>query len=327
MSFLFWFVLVPSQYPLIGQFTQPTSSIEIQKEQDLAHLGDIIDVDVVGGFEFDWRGTLTPEGFLDGVDGFDEPVYGLCRTETQIAADVARAFSKILRDPQIVVRIIDRSNRPVARLEGAIRTPTRFRLQRGASLRELLILAGGLTDGASGEISVYRPRSLSCQSSLTVESKASGPPQDNGSQTFTIKISELIAGNAAANPQILSGDMIEVTKAGAPIYVLGAVNNPRPIYARDRMTASRVIAIAGGFAKWAADSRISIFRREVGATRIIEADLDKIKRGESDDVILKPFDIVDVRAKGAGKRKYPPVPASGESRTRMMTELPLRVVD
>ena len=121
--------------------------------------------------------------------------------------------------------------------------------------------------------------------------------------------------------------MIEVTKAAAPIYVIGAVNNPRPIYARDQMTVSRVIAIAGGLANWAADSKVSIFRREAGATRIIETDLDKIKRGESDDEILKPFDIIDVRAKGAGKRKYPPVTASGESRARIVTELPLRVVD
>ncbi|MEO6051156.1 MAG: SLBB domain-containing protein [Pyrinomonadaceae bacterium] len=290
-------------------------------------MGDIIDVDIVGGFEFDWRGTLTPEGFLDGVDGFNEPVYGLCRTETQIAADVAKAFRRILRDPQIVVRIIDRSDRPVARLEGAVKTPTRFRLQRGASLRELLVLAGGLTDGASGEITIYRPRSLSCQASVQTAGNALGTAQDNGSQTLTIKISELIGGNAAANPQILSGDMIEVTKAAAPVYVIGAVNNPRPVYARDQMTVSRVIAIAGGLAKWAADSKVSIFRREAGATRIIETDLDKIKRGESDDEILKPFDIIDVRAKGAGERKYPPVTASGESRARVVTELPLRVID
>lgn len=323
----FWFVLFPAQNPLIGQSSQPTPSSEIQREHDLAHLGDIIDVDIVGGFEFDWRGTLTPEGFLDGVDGFNEPVYALCRTETQIAADVAKAFGRILRDPQIVVRIIDRSNRPVVRLEGAVKTPTRFRLQRAVSLRELLVLAGGLTDGASGEITIYRPRSLSCPASVPVGGNALVTPQDNGSQTFIIKLSELIGGNAAANPQILSGDRIEVTKAAAPIYVIGAVNNPRPVYARGQMTVSRVIAIAGGLAKWAEGPKVSVFRREDGVTRIIEADLGKIKRGESEDEILKPSDIIDVRAKGAGKRKYPPVAVSGESRDRIMTELPLRVVD
>ena len=30
---------------------------------DLIHFGDVIDVDVVGSLEFDWRGGLTPEGF------------------------------------------------------------------------------------------------------------------------------------------------------------------------------------------------------------------------------------------------------------------------
>ena len=46
----------------------------------LVHFGDLIDVDVLGGFEFDWRGTLDPDGFLAGFDSFDEPVFGHCRT-------------------------------------------------------------------------------------------------------------------------------------------------------------------------------------------------------------------------------------------------------
>ena len=32
-------------------------------EANLIHLGDVIDIDVEGNLEFDWRGPLTPEGF------------------------------------------------------------------------------------------------------------------------------------------------------------------------------------------------------------------------------------------------------------------------
>ena len=53
---------------------------------DLVHFGDVIDVDVVGGFEFDWRGKLTTEGFLDGFDSYGEPIAGLCRSEEQIVS-------------------------------------------------------------------------------------------------------------------------------------------------------------------------------------------------------------------------------------------------
>jgi protein involved in polysaccharide export with SLBB domain len=298
-------------------------------EDDLIHYGDVIDVDIVGGFEFDWRGTLTPEGFLDGFDANGEPIYGLCRSQSQIGLDVAKILGRILREPKVVVRIIDRSNRAVARLDGAVRTASRFRLQRVVYLSELLVLAGGFTDGASGEITIYRPRNLSCRRSIIQASALDTrlvSPQDNGSIVTNIKISELLSGKAAANPQILSGDLITVTKA-LPIYVIGAVNNPRPVYTRDQMTVSRIVATAGGLAKDAEGNKVSIFRRDGLDVRNIEADLGKIKRGETDDEILRPFDIIEVAAKGGGKRKYPPVVANEENRDRLKQDLPLRVVD
>ena len=312
------------------QESPPTAPKETQREEDLVHYGDVIDVDVVGGFEFDWRGTLTPDGFLDGVDGFNEPVYALCRSEAQVAAGVAKVYSKILRDPQIVVRIIDRSNRAVVRLDGGVKTPTRFRLLRTVSLRELIVLAGGLTDKASGEISIFRQKNLSCGSTQIATSPPSSVtpegPQGVGSQTIQIKISDLISGKEGADPQILSGDLITVTQA-LPIYVIGAVNNPRPIYSPIQTTISHAIASAGGLSKDSDGDKATIFRREGGETKMIAVDLTKIKRGESDDEIIKPFDIIDVAAKGGGKRKYPPAVASGETKSRNLSELPLRVVD
>lgn len=298
-------------------------------QDDLAHFGDVIDVDVVGGFEFDWRGTLTAEGFLNGLDGFSEPIYGLCRSEAQIAADVTRVFSEILRDPKVVVKIIDKSNRAVVRLDGAVRTATRFRLKRNVQLRELLVLAGGLTDGASGEVSILRRKDLSCASSITPVSHTDGKksllPQDNGLLTINIKLSELLSGKKDADPQIVSGDIITVTRA-LPIYVIGAVNNPGPIYSRDQMTVSRVVATAGGTAKDADGDKVSIYRREGLEVRSIEADLGKIKRGETIDEVLRPFDIIEVAGKGKAKRRFPPVIAN-ESRNRTGPDLPLRIVD
>ncbi len=294
------------------------------------HFGDVIDVDVVGSVEFDWRGTLTPEGYLDGLDGYSEPIYGLCRTESQIGADVTRIIGKILRDPKIVVRVIDRSNRAVVRLEGAVKTPTRFKLLRTVNLKELLILAGGLTDNSSGEITIFRPKNLSCRAgsipALQTESKLPTMAGDNGSSTINIKISELLRGSQVANPQILSGDLINVERA-TPVYVIGAVNNPRPIYYRSQTTVSRVIASAGGLSKDADGGKISIYRRDGIETRTIETILGKIDRGESVDEVLKPFDIIDVATKGVGKRKYPPMIATGENKDRSKPELPLRVVD
>ena len=322
-------ILVPSfgEIAAYGQSARPADQQETQKEEDLVHFGDIIDVDVAGSFEFDWRGSLTPEGNLDGLQSYGDPVYGLCRSETQVAADVAKAYSKILRAPVVKVKIIDRSNRAVARMEGGVRTPTRFRLSREVHLRELIVLAGGLTDESSGEITIFRPQNLSCAPKANSEaaSTTGKAPSDNGFGSMNIKISELIGGNLAADPQVLSGDLITIAKA-VPIYVIGAVINPRLVYVHSEITLQRAIATAGGLAKEADGQKVSIYRTDGGTPQFIDADLFKIKRGESKDEVLKPFDIIDVAAKGSGKRKYPPA-ARNESRDRAMTNLPLRIVE
>ncbi|MGE3466141.1 MAG: SLBB domain-containing protein [Pyrinomonadaceae bacterium] len=294
---------------------------------DLVHFGDVIDIDVIGGFEFDWRGRITPEGFIDGLSGISEPVYALCRSEEHIAEAVALRYSKILRDPKVAVRIIDRSDRALARLDGAVRTPSRFRIKRKVHLRELLVLSGGLIDTASGEISIFRPKNLSCTSRDSDTDNSSGKtsePADNTSRPFIIKISELLKGGAAANPEIVSGDLISVLTAD-PVYVIGAVNYPRPISTRETLTVSRAVAMAGGLGKDADGGKVTILRREAGETKPIEADLRKIKNGESVDELLQPFDIIDVAAKGGQKRKFQTVTGRDESRVNAV--LPLRIVE
>ena len=302
----------------------PTPSEPQRSEEDLVHFGDVVDVDFVGGFEYDWRGTITPDGNLDGLDAIDGPIAALCRDEAQIAADVARVYGKILRDPKVIVRIIDRSNRAVVRLEGAIKTPARFKLQRRVRLRELLVVGGGFTDDASGEIVIFRPGNLSCR--LPGTNGAITPSRDNGSQSMTIKISDLLRGDPKADVQILSGDAIDVSRS-TPVYVIGAVNSPKPVYVRSETTVTRAVASAGGLAKDADGGKVTISSRTGAETTLVETDLSKIKRGESVDVVLKPFDIIDVASKGGWKRKAPPVSANADKIARDKHELPLRVIE
>ena len=312
-----------------------SESIE-QAEANLIHPGDLIDVDVIGSTEYDWRGKLNPEGFLDGVDFVETPIYGLCQSEETVAEAVAKGYSKILRSPKVAVKILDRSNRPLSLLYGAVKNPQRLRIKRPVLLNELLILAGGLTDKANGEIQIYRPPSLSCRQQVgkTTNAAAAGEnrerfvlaSQDNGSNYINVKINDLLKGRKEANPQILSGDIITVREAES-IYVIGGVVSPGQISSRERTTLSHAVDSAGGIAKGGDAKKVTIFRREAGETKIIEADLEKIKSSQADDIALKADDIVEVTQRGSEKRRLPPVFKATETGRKNVSNFPLRIID
>lgn len=314
------------------------SPIEIAKiEASLIHLGDLIEVDVIGSTEYDWRGTLNPEGFLNGVDFIENPIYALCRSEETVAADVAKGYSKLLRNPQVAVRILDRSNRPQVILYGAIKTPQRFQIKRPISLNELIVAGGGFTDKVSGEIQIFRQQNLNCFQTITEKNapiaetektteKFVTASQANGSNYINIKISELLTGRKESNPQILDGDIITVLEA-QPIYIIGGIANPKQISSRLQITLTRAIDSAGGLVKNANAKKITIFRREAGETKIIEADLDKIKANPADDITLQAFDIVEVTQNGRDKRKFPPILKVIDPTEKNTAKLPLRIID
>ena len=323
---LFW-----GQILAFAQTPTPTPETQTDKELNLIHFGDLLEVYVLGNSKYDWRGSLSPEGFLNRLEDLEDQFLGLCRSEEEVAAEIAKAYSKFLRDPKVVVKILDRSNRPHSTLFGAVKTPQRFQIKRPVLLNELIILAGGFTDKASGEIQIFRPASLSCVDANTPENQTAetgerfiSARQDNGSQFINIRISDLLGGKA--NLQILAGDVITVLEA-QPIYVIGGVATPRQIATRQQMTVSRAIAGAGGLTKNADATRITIFRRKGGETKIIEVNLDKIKADQAEDIVLQAFDIVDVPQKGSGKREYPPFIETDDKSTNNSAKLPLSIID
>ena len=292
----------------------------------LVHFGDLIEVDVIGSYEYDWRGSLTPEGFLDGLDTIAAPVYALCQTETDLSSASQKELTKTLRDPQVAVRRLDRSNRAVAFLSGAVRSPKRFQIKRKVNLNELLVLSGGITDRSSGEISIFRPANLNCtEPRKSTEGEFVKASRPGGAETLNIKIADILRGDPAANPQILSGDIVTVSEA-LPIYVIGGVNVPQQIPLRNQVTLSRAIAISGGLAK-EANSSITIFRREGRETKLIHVDLGKLGAGGVEDPVLQAFDIVDVPQKGKPERVRPPVIDKATPITLTLSSLPLRIVD
>ena len=283
---------------------------------DRVHQGDTIEVDVVGSFEYDWRGGLNPEGFLDGNERMAEPIFARCKSTAVLANAIAEQYGKVLRDPVVEVRIIDRNGRALSQIEGAVRTPIRLRIKRDVYLNEVIVLAGGFTDVVGGEIAIFRPEGASCEGAGT------GTLPD-GPVSNVIKLSALLSGADRSNPKVLPGDLVTVVMS-LPVYVIGGVGAPQKISSREGITLSRAIDTAGGVAKGTRTNEIYIYRRVDGQTTVIVADLDKIRSGGVPDPQLMANDIVEVPLRRDAKREFAPVL---ELREPGSSQMPLRVIE
>ncbi len=278
------------------------------------HIGDLIDVHVPGHLEYDWRGKINPEGFIDGFDRIPKQIYALCRTEAELSEEITSELSGILRNPKTEVKIVDISQRPIVTIEGAVATPTRFQLRRPVTLSELIVSAGGITDRSSGAISIIRPTGLSCIS------------RARSTERLDIEIPKILSGHAESNPNIVSGDIIFVEEA-SPIFLVGAISNQGKIEYRPEMTVSRAVSSAGGVTKEAVTDEIKIFRRSGSSTETIPVNLQKISSGSAADVVVRPFDIIDIPFKGKPPRRLPPVAEVEQYSTAERTKYPLRIIE
>lgn len=281
---------------------------------DRIHPGDLIEVDELGGFDFDWRGRLNPEGFLDGFSKVADPIFARCKAPAELAETIETAYSRTLRAPQVRVRILDRSQRPVAFMEGAVKQPMRLQIRRPVSLGELVVVAGGFTDRASGEVTILRPPDQSCE----------GEPSDE-TRIIKVTIADILAGNPTANLKIFSGDNVLIEEV-QPVYVIGGVGRPGKQHWREGATVSRVVAAAGGASDRGVAGNATIYRRESGTSRVIEADLDAISAGRSPDILINAYDIIEVPLKGGARRAQPPV-VEDRAQRPPRGSLPLRVID
>jgi len=106
-------------------------------------------------------------------------------------------------------------------------------------------------------------------------------------------------GKPDANPIIRPGDYVLVTEA-EPIYITGSVVSPSGVYLRDQLTLSRALAMVGGTKGEAKTSEIKIYRQKPGAVEqeVITVDYAAIKKNQKPDVLLMPYDVVEVPEAG-----------------------------
>lgn len=258
--------------------------------------GDTLDIRVFGQPDFSWTGEVDSDGNIE-PHFVETPIRALCRSEKDVRKDITAAYAKYLRNPQVSVRIIGRNSRPPAIVYGAVRAPQRFQMQRRVHLNELLANAGGFTERANGRVQVLHTEPVMCPGPGEVVEQID---TKNGIYPYTeYKIADLLAGKDDANPVIRPGDVVTVLEA-EPIYITGSVTSPQGIYLRDQLTLSRALAMVGGLKKEAKSNDILIYRQQPGASQqsILHANFNAIKKDPKQDVLLQPYDVIEVKENG-----------------------------
>ena len=285
--------------PLIGTQEQalPSRSNSTSQDRYRIGLGDVLDIRVFNKPQFSRDSVRVDSHGMIRMPLIKEEIKAACHTEEELAGEIANLYLEFLRNPQVDVFIRDYQSEPVAVL-GAVRTPSRFQLQRRVRLLELLSHVGGPTENAGGSIQIVH----TAANSVCEVSPPAGSSNAEGSVLDNYILSETMKGDDKANPYVRSGDIITLPEA-EQAFVVGNVLRPSAIPLREKITVSRAIAMSGGTMPDTKSEQVRIVRQPPGSTTKTEifVNLKAIDKQKSEDVVLQPGDIVDVPASG-GKR-------------------------
>lgn len=254
--------------------------------------GDVLDIRVFDrpqlsreAVRVDGRGTIR----MPLIEG---DIQTLCRTEGELAKEIAIRYLKYQRNPQVEVFVKDYNSTPVS-VMGAVGKPGQFQLQRRVRLLEMLSLVGGTTERAGERILITRGVEVS---------SCSAEPSEAVTNPAAYNLNETIAGAEGANPYLRPGDIVTVQEA-EQAYVVGNVFRPINIPLKEKISVSRAIAMAGGLLPDSKSDRVRIVRQVPGSDTKTEiyVDLKAIDKRRADDVTLQANDIVDVPT-STGKR-------------------------
>lgn len=240
---------------------------------------DVVDVKVFEAPEFNAELRVSDAGTVTlPVQGGDVTVAGL--TEAQAAAELERALEACCVNRATVTLTLKQIRyRPITVI-GAVANPEPLGFAGRWTLLEVLTAAGGVTSAHGDVVHVLRRGSSGLSDQLTV------------------RIADLMQGNARANVPIYAGDLVNVPPAvEVTVYCLGEVQRPGPIVFKstERISLLTAIARAGGLTE-RASKKIEIKREsDDGKMAQFEVDYKAVLSGKLADPLLQPGDLLLVK--------------------------------
>jgi polysaccharide export outer membrane protein len=220
----------------------------------------------------------------------ESDVQAACRTENELAQEIATLYREYQRNPQAFVFVKDYNSQPVAVI-GAVEKPGRIQLQRRVRLLELLSFVGGPSDKAGLRVHITHAGNVAaCNADGSL---VAGEKSAEDLDVFTL--SDTLMGDSQSNPYIRPGDIVSIPEA-EQIFVVGNVYKPSAMPLKVPIRFSEAIAMAGGALP---DSNLEQIRlvRQVPGTPVKQEqfiNLRKINQRKAEDLMLLAGDIVEV---------------------------------
>ncbi len=249
--------------------------------------GDRLEIEIIGEPPSRTTTVVGPDGkiyfnLLPGVD-----VWGL--TLAQAKAKLEQGLSKFVREqPQVSLVLREVQSRRIWIL-GRVQTPGIYTMPGPMTLLDAVSAAGGTM-----ALSSYRDQEAAGISEELADLRRSFVLR--GGKLLPVDFERLLKkGDMSQNIYLQPDDFIYFPGTIArDVYVLGAVQQPKPVAFREGLTAAGAIAGAYGTLPGAYLEHVAVLRGSLSQPQIAIVNYRKVIRGEAQDVALQPRDIVFV---------------------------------
>ena len=195
-------------------------------------------------------------------------------TVREATENVAELLARdYLVDPKVDIKIVEYKSRWVM-VTGEVGKPGRVPLRGGATLKDALADADGLSVGAGDEIVISRDA-------------------PDGGAKIQIPVDRLEFDRAETNPALKSGDLVSVPSRPY-VYVHGEVRSAGKVPLERGMTLMKAISIVGGLTEWGSENSVQVMSEgSTGKKRLFN--LKDIRAMRIPDPPLKGGDVIFVK--------------------------------
>lgn len=276
--------------------------------------GDVLDIRILNRPNLSREAVRVEGNGMIRMPLIETEIMATCKTEGELAKEIASRYSRYYRRPQVDVFIKEYHSMQIA-IIGAVNDQSRFELQRRVRLLDLLTYAKGPSPKAGQTINVvHSPQPLPCETAEI---------EDVSLALASYRLADTLQGDPKANPYLQPGDIVILPEADQ-VYVVGNVFTPVTIPLKEPISLTRAIAMAGGVRQDSKKDKVRIVRQELGSTtkKEIVVDLGAIEKKQAEDIALVANDIIDVPT-SAGKNLLRSLLGSVAP---TVSQLPVRVI-